>query len=227
MGAMSTMRELAALWPELTGEERLDYRVRFGDDVLEIISIEMDVAEDQATVRGYQLNGPIAQEQRDSNSRAARVKAYPSRLSIEILDRDEPVETDDDPGPPPTLRLAEYAGEDADPAPWPAEKFNNPVADLSLHQATPSVDGSTVVPSTHPSVENWAGDPQYAPPAPQARSSVLDTPVDTWASTAVRLPHDILDRGQKEARRRGISRNILFAHLLDQGLSGLEGKPLV
>jgi hypothetical protein len=154
-------------------------------------------------------------------------------MGIEILDRDEPVENDD-PGPPPTLRLADDGGlEQVVPEPplaQPAQTFNNPVADLTLEprirqpipDAAPSVDGSTVVPQ-----DNWAGDPQYAPPEPQARSSVLDTPVDSWASTAVRLPHEILDRGQKEARRRGISRNILFAHLLDQGLSGLEGKPLV
>jgi hypothetical protein len=209
MGATTTMRELAALWPELTSEERLNYRVRFGDDVLEIISIE--AGGEDATVRGYQLNGPMAEEQRDDRSRAARVRVFPIRMGIEILDRDEPVDNDD-PGPPPTLRLADSG--DIEPIEPP------PAA---------SVDGSTIVPSntTAAPPENWAGDPAYAPTPEPPRSSALDMPVDTWASTAVRLPHEILDRASKEARRRGISRNILMAHLLDQGLSGLEGRPLI
>lgn len=214
MGAMTTMRELAAFWGEMTAEERLDYRVRFGDDVLEVISIE--VSGQEASVRGYQLNGPMAQTQRDKNSRAMRVKLVAmTQGGVEILDRDEPVETDD-PGPPPTLRPADdMPNEDEleqallaaarEPIVYPTPTIRQRIEPI---EAAPSVDGSTIVPVP-------------------ARVSALDTPVEEWASTAIRLPHVLLQRASDAAKNRMIGRNILLAHIIEQGLNDLEDHPVL
>lgn len=213
MGATTTMRELATFWDQMTGEERIDYRVRSGDDVMEVISIAVDG--EQAAVRGYQLNGVLADNQRDPNSRAARVIMVPLDQRVEILDRDEPVETGDDPGPPPvasvdgSTMIAEDRFDELPPIEYPQP---------TVRPVPGPIDNTTAAPEP-----NWAGDPAYAPKP----TSVLDTPVDQWASTAIRLPHELLDRASKEARRRGIGRNVLLAHLLDQGLSAVEGRPLV
>lgn len=222
MGATTTMRELAAFWDQMTGEERTDYRVRFDDDVMEVISIAVD--DNQAVVRGYQLNGVLADNQRDPNSRAARVLLIPLTQGIEILDRDDPIDIDDDPGPPPVASV--------DGSTMIAEDRFNPVADQQWLRGPISPDPDPLPPVRNPGPAdnttaapepNWGGDPAYAPKP----TSVLDTPVDQWASTAIRLPHELLDRASKEARRRGIGRNVLLAHLLDQGLSAVEGRPLV
>lgn len=217
MGAMTTMRELAAFWQEMTAEERLDYRVRFGDDVLEVISIE--ITGDEASVRGYQLNGPMAQTQRDDNSRAMRVKLVAiTQGGIEILDRDEPVERDDadDPGPPPTLRPVDDVVEPNPPIQWQGEvdpffeqlpPVRNPGP---ADRPGPSVDGSTIVPGPGP-----------------GRETTLMTPVEEWASTAIRLPHALLQRASEMARTRMIGRNILLAHIIEQGLNDLDDRPMV
>lgn len=227
MGTKTTMGELAALWQEMTAEERRNYRVRFGGDVLELISIE--TTGDQANVRGYQLNGPMATTQRDGNSRAARVRAFPLNLGgVEILDHDEPVDNDD-PGPPPTLRPADDLPDpDSSGVPWkpsdvsvlPGHEGNDMDPPKAAWEHFEEI-GPLPLPRsiTYPSAR-WAGDPDYMP-------SVLDTPVETWASTAIRMPHELLDRASKEAKRRGIGRNVLLAHLVEQALNGIEGRPLL
>lgn len=229
MGAMTTLRELTAFWQEMTAEERIDYRVRFGDDVYELISITPKG--DDVEIRGYQLNGPMAQTQRDDNSRAARVRMFPLNLSwIEILDRDEPVERDDDPGPPPT-RLTpegEYERVDTDEIKWQGDlepffderRFNNPVSELPRRGPFPT-DNQGVTPQWQQ--DAWAGNSDAAPKPPSA----LDTPVDDWASTAIRMPHALLDRLSKTAKQRMIGRNILLAHIVEQGLNDLDDRPVV
>lgn len=254
MGVMTTMKDLAVLWSEMTAEERLDYRVRFpGDDVLEIISITTG-DDDQAAVRGYQLNGALAAAQRDENSRAMRVRMFPLNLGgVEILDHGEPIERLD-PGPPP-VRLTpdgEYerieeetvvrSGYDAEAV----ERITSAEPDLSAVEPRPELPGSvSLVPERTPwdyaqeigeytfdvsKIEVLPGreGSDLDPPsqAPLApRVRECDTPIDEWSSTSVRLPRGLLDRAQAAARERMVGRNKLLAFLLEEGLDRLESRP--
>lgn len=224
MGARTTMNELAKHWDSMTAEERLGYRVRFADDVLEVIAIEQ-VDSENFQVRGYQLNGAMADHQRDEDSRVARVKIFPWNLGgVEILDLDEPVERDD-PGPPPTMRLdpatGEYERVDEQPDYVPARTEGERV-ELDPSVFVEPVDAEAGVyrigDDQRFAEPNWAGDPA-AIPKPK---SVLDTPVDEWASTAIRMPHALLDRASKVAKDRMIGRNRLLAHLVEEGLNRLD-----
>lgn len=232
MGAMTTMKELAKLWQEMTPDERLDYRVRLDNDVFEIISIE-ETDDDQAMVRGYQLNGPMATTQRQdlssadggTHSQAARVKMVSiHKGGVEILDRDEPVDRDDPGPPPPIMRLvADGSYEQIEP---PSETQSSEIAEPVVYVEQPDLVEQTPLPDFRevaPPDDHWAGDPDYAPKPP----SGLETPVDEWVSTGIRAPREVLDRASNEAKRRGIGRNVLIAHLLDQGLNGLEGRPIL
>lgn len=249
MGAMTTLRELVTFWPTLTAEERLDYRVRFGDDVYEVISIQETDSGDRSgveptvEVRGYQLNGPMAQTQRDANSRAARVRVFPLNLGgVEILDHDEPIERDDP--PPPNVRLSpegEYERIQPDLGDSTKQMAEAQLRNLEDQMRVPDereaarqefmreqVEYAMSTPIAYPEPivtypSNWAGDPEAAPKPPSA----LDIPVDDWASTAVRLPHSLLDRLSKTAKQRMIGRNILLAHIVEQGLNDLDNRPVV
>jgi hypothetical protein len=219
MGARTTLKELVAHWATLTAEERLDYRVRFGDDVYEVIALDED--DDQVQVRGYQLNGPLAASQRDANSRAMRVRIFPLNLGgVEILDRDEPVEPEPVESPP-TLRLAEdgeYERIEPEPQPqWEPTAPEPPMFERIEPQTPPSSRETFDAGLINVEALRQAGTADLP-----ARQSALDTPVEEWASTAVRLPRDLLDRLAATARERMVGRSRLMAYLLERGLDDID-----